>query len=360
MATAGRGQTDRLIDRLHDDPRRFGVFEAVRLIERVAQRTRRSGELGTHALPEREPLRFEGDPFLGFPSSEISALVPPPAGRAEEIPYRMRVAFMGLYGASGILPDFYTELLIQRRRKGDRALGQFLDLFVHRLVSLHYRAWKKYRVGPTIERSIRSRGEDPITTILWSIAGLGLPSLRDRMAVSDSVLIRFAGHLAVGTRSASRLRRVLEAHFGFGVEIEEFHGTWRYLPDEDRSRLPDATEPKGRYVTLGKTALVGRRVWDAMGSFRLRLGPLTRAQYDRLLPGKADALALRDLVRIFVGPTLGFDAVLLIRRDRLPAAHLAGSGAEGCHLGWNAWLGGGRGSDIAASVFALDATPSRR
>jgi len=151
------------------------------------------------------------------------------------------------------------------------------------------------------------------------------------------------------------LRRILQDHLGVACDVDQFRGTWRYLPNEDRTRLPSSTQPEGSYAKLGTTALLGRRVWDATGSFRVRLGPMTRDQYERFLPGRREAQELADLVRAFTGPTLDFDVALLVRRDHLPAAMLKGPDVESSHLGWNAWLGGGVGSDLAESIFSLEA-----
>jgi type VI secretion system protein ImpH len=48
-------------------------------------------------------------------------------------------------GPSGVLPYNYTELVIDRLRNKDRALAEFLDIFHHRMISLFYQAWEKYR-----------------------------------------------------------------------------------------------------------------------------------------------------------------------------------------------------------------------
>ena len=37
--------------------------------------------------------------------------------------------------------------------------------------------------------------------------------------------------------------------------------------------------------TLGQSAVLGARVWDRQSKFRLVLGPLGFADYERLLPG---------------------------------------------------------------------------
>ena len=42
---------------------------------------------------------------------------------------------------------------------------------------------------------------------------------------------------------------------------------------------------RGRFCELGVDAMLGERVWDVQGRFRLRVGPLSFDEYHSLLPG---------------------------------------------------------------------------
>src|SRR5262249_27570262 len=96
--------------------------------------------------------------------------------------------FLGLTGPSGVLPRCYTErLLIQDRdfRGPERySLRAWFDLFNHRMISLFYRAWEKYRFHLFHERGDPGRGEpDTFTLALFSFIGLGMKPLRNRLLV---------------------------------------------------------------------------------------------------------------------------------------------------------------------------------
>ena len=83
-----------------------------------------------------------------------------------------------------MLPHHYTELLIQRIRERDDSLRDFLDLFHHRLISLFYRAWEKYRLPVAYERSRlhdSEREPEPITGGLYCLVGHGTSGLRGRL-----------------------------------------------------------------------------------------------------------------------------------------------------------------------------------
>ena len=66
----------------------------------------------------------------------------------------MLVAFLGLTGPSGVLPPHYTAHADARVCAAkDTSLRDLLDMFNHRLISLFYRAWEKYRLPFAYERS---------------------------------------------------------------------------------------------------------------------------------------------------------------------------------------------------------------
>ncbi|MEI8618383.1 type VI secretion system baseplate subunit TssG [Pseudoalteromonas sp. B193] len=86
-------------------------------------------------------IKFTATQKFGYPGNAITKL--------EETGFEdgmhkvtMQVSFMGLTGCSGALPQFYSELVMQRLRYKDTTMRDFYDMFNHRLVSLYYRAWK--------------------------------------------------------------------------------------------------------------------------------------------------------------------------------------------------------------------------
>ena len=73
----------------------------------------------------------------------------------------------------------------QRGNPERRTLRDWLDLFNHRLISLFFRAWEKYRFPLAYERGLPAGPEpDAFTRSLYCLVGLGLPPLRGRLRVS--------------------------------------------------------------------------------------------------------------------------------------------------------------------------------
>jgi type VI secretion system protein ImpH len=322
MATP-RGLPDAPLERqLREEPYRFDFFQAVRLLEEIG---RDRVPVGHEGPPRREPVRFLAARGLAFPASQLLALEPPADPESNE-PARLTVAFMGLTGPLGVLPYCYTELVADRHRAGDRTLGAFLDLLNHRLISLFYRAWRKHQVAAAYEG-----GEDLVGDALLALVGLGLEPLRDRNSFPDDVPRFYAGFFAAGHRSPVALEAMLNEYFGLPITVEPFQGRWLRLDPADRSAL-GAT---GRHRRLGRDLVVGGRVWDEQGSFRLRLGPLSLEDFLAYQPGTPGLRAVVELTRLFVGPELEFDVQLVLKADDVPPCRLrAGSGAQLARTTW--------------------------
>ena len=154
------------LNRLLEEPGRFGFFQAVRLLYGANGFDGR----GTGARPG--PLRFTTPASLAFPPSELHSIAQADAAT------RVCVNFMGLTGPSGVLPRTYTELLIARKQvQRDQTAQDFLDLFNHRLVSLFWLAWAKHR--PEIGRQFGFHNS--VYRYLEHIVGLGTPALQARL-----------------------------------------------------------------------------------------------------------------------------------------------------------------------------------
>jgi type VI secretion system protein ImpH len=302
-------------------PTAFEFFQAVRLLHRFLPEREPVGDYGE---PSDEAVRFHVPPSMVFPAAEIQALDAPPEG-----PLRMTVNFMGLTGPQGVLPHHYTQAVAERLRERDPSLRDFLDIFHHRVISLFYRSWEKFRFPVGYERDQR----DPVTRHVGDLVGVPTQAAANAAAGGET-LLHYAGLLVPQQRSALGLQQMLAGYFDVPVEIEQFVGGW-YVPARDaQCRLSDEEESAGR---LGFGALVGDAVWDRQAKVRIRLGPLTRARYDEFLPGGIAHEDLRTLTRFYGGEALEFEIQLVLARDEVPPCVLGDEGAA-LPLGWSTWV----------------------
>jgi type VI secretion system protein ImpH len=282
--------------------------------------------VGHAAEPESEVVRFRTPVSLTFPASEVHALTPENTEAEPPSPPQMKVAFMGLTGPLGVLPHAYTELLMERLRNKDTALYEFLDLFNHRVISLFYRAWEKYRFPIAFERGL----DDRFTEFLFDIVGLGTRGLRHRFSFPDQGLLSYSGLIANKPHSASAMAGVLSDYFGAPVAMEQFTGQWLKLEPESYSMLGRANN------RLGQSTLAGTRVWDTQSKFCLRFGPLRFEQFAALLPNGTAYKPATELTHFLAGQEFDFDLQLVLQKAEVPACKLSAQAKP--MLGWTTWL----------------------
>lgn len=308
---------------LEDETFRMEFFQAVRLLQRMEQGR---SPIGYFLPPGGEAVRFSTKNSLSFPPSQLYSLERDKTGQLE-----LMVQFMGVCAAVTIMPHAYTEYMLLLLKNKDEAMADFFDLFNHRMVSLFYRGWEKYRFFIGYE----SGREDNLTPRIMDFLGMGTAGLSERTVMPDEAFMAYSGLLSRHTRTASGLRQILEDYFGVSVTIVQFAGTWRFLPQEDHTIFTGSNRASER---LGVGTVVGSEVWDHHGRIRIRIGPLGFDQYISFLPG---ANAHRDLeawVRFYSSGQYEAEVQLVLRKGEAPPCELGLRGPSGPRLGLASWL----------------------
>jgi type VI secretion system protein ImpH len=313
-----------LLEALEQQPFRFQFFQAVRLLQRLSP----DSVVGSFVHPSAEVIRFAARPSLAFPASEVHSLE-----LREDEPARMTVNFMGLTGPEGVLPLCYTEFLMERLQKRDAALAEFFDIFNHRIVSLFYQAWEKYRFLVAYERGEK----DTFSQSLGDLIGLGTIGLQKRLEpdLADKSLFYYTGLLAQHPHSAIALEQIVTDYFEVPASVEQFVGTWYRLDKKSQTSLQESDTP---YERLGFGTIVGDEVWDQQSMVRIRLGPLSLDQYLAFLPTGAAHKPLCTLVRFYSGDQLDFEVQLVLKADEAPPSELGNEGKTAARLGWVSWM----------------------
>jgi type VI secretion system protein ImpH len=328
MGTEGRPVDPTVTDseleaRLREEPFTFEFFQAMRLLEKFLPDRLPVGGFGA---PGSEVVRMGANPSLNFPASEIQSL----QWNEGQAPL-MRVNFMGLTGIQGPLPQWYSAIVLEQLRSGDSTLRDFLDIFNHRSLSLFYRAWQKYRFGVAYERGER----DKFFLNLLALIGLGTPGLPGKQSIVDEALIFYAGLLAPHQRSAAALEQIIADYFDVQVEIEQLVGGW-YRLDQDIQCCMDGEETPSQ--ELGKGVVLGDEIWDQHSRIRMKLGPLSLAQYIEFLPSGSAYKPLQALTRFYSNEEFEFEIQLILRHDQVPRCELGAYEDEAPRLGWVTWV----------------------
>ncbi len=320
-----------LADRLLAQPHGFDLFQAISLLERagVAEGRAEIGEPGVEAV------RLQSHLSLGFEASDIKAVGRSPAtGEA----FSLSTPALSLAGQAGPLPTAFTELLLERRAAKDFASSDFLDIFHHRLLSLLYLNRKRRRIG-------LGWASPQASTV--ARASVRLCGLQADARNEHAPRLRHAGLLGGAPRSMAALCALLSDRYAMPFRGEQFVGGWQRLESDELTALGD----RRRAPELGRTAFVGRRVWDQSAAVRLSVDGQAPARLLQLLPGGELHEDFKAAVRNFMPCALRVDVCLTPAAGELPPGRLSAAGAP--RLGWDAWMGE-NGSTPQAARFTFE------
>jgi len=146
-----------------------------------------------------------------------------------------------------------------------------MDLLSSRSVALYCEAWRKHRPE-----------HDGFAAALLALGGA--PSGAPHWMAFHAARLRQAA------LPADAMAGMVSEHFGIPVRVQQFAGAWDVLPEQHRWRLGCANS------TLGAGMALGERIWRRDTGIALCLGPLAREDFERLLPGRTGAAALRAMV----------------------------------------------------------------
>ncbi len=325
------------------EPRRFRFDAAVRVLTRARR-----------AQDPADAVRFHSPAGLVYPPADVLDVRQP-----GDSPPEVTVGLMGLFGPSGVLPRYYSEVVTQALRSRSTALRDFLDLLAHRFVAFFARGGIKYRPARAAETAARS--QDQVARVLLALTGYGTPHLADRLAAGTEPLLHYAGLFALRPRSADRLGALTSDWLGMRVEVVEFAGAWLPLPPDQRTRLAR----NGAWCRLGVDAAAGVRAWDPQARIILRIGPLDLKGFQRLLPDRIALHRLVSLVRAYVGYELGFAINPVLAAHDVPPLRLDATSDPPPRLGWNTWVPGPDGGfiargDAADAVFEAEVIEAQK
>ncbi len=309
---------------LFDEPYRFEFFQAVRLLEKIHPDRK---AVGQDAMPQDEIVRFRSNVSFNFPASEIFKIEESIDELNDEKKLEMFINFMGMVGMSGVMPLPYTELVAARARYKDFSMWAFMDMFTHRMVSMFFRAWEKYRFPIGYER-----GQDKFTSYLFDFVGLGTPGMRGRMSLEDESLLPYSGLIAQKPHSSNALANILGDYFGVNAKVLQFFGQWLDLDTESITRLGSANS------NLSRTAIIGTRIWEQQSKFRIILGAMSFKEFQAFLPNGSAHKPLKSIVRFMTGLEFDFDVRLVLQAKQVPGCILTTRAMRRPMLGWSSWL----------------------
>lgn len=323
MATEDRQTDPDLIKELIKEPFRFSFFQLISLLERYALSIQQSISIGGAGPANMESVRLKPEASLAFPVSDVVSVERLNDPVHNRILFVVTTSFFGLYGSDSPLPDFYTEDILKADPE-ESSVKDFLDIFHHRLLSLLYRCWIKYKYYLQFEPD----GKDDFSQYIFSLMGMGTEGLPALSCVRPVRLLKYAGLLSQRTRPAPSLERILSDYFGgTKVHVEQCVSCWRNI--NRKSLLQLGSEG----LKLGVNTIIGDKMLDRSSKFRIIIYVRDMVEFSEFLPNGGKFKELLELVELFLNEPLDFEERLVIDGHNVPLSNLSS-----IRLGWTSFL----------------------
>ncbi|MFQ1701968.1 type VI secretion system baseplate subunit TssG [Loktanella agnita] len=293
-----------------------GFLALLRKLERHSDGKPRIGKNATIA---EEIARIGQDPFLAFPTSDMSDIRKDKQGRPD-----LRNQIIGFFGPHGALPLDTTEEILRWAQSGDLAFVKFTDLFATRFQQLFFRAWSDARAITQFDHP----DDDRFARYLGALIGIGTPAWQDRGEVSDINRLSMAA-LGIGrVKSPVRLQQMLRFDLNATITINEHATTWIAFEPDTLNRMGQQGS------TLGRDCFVGSRAQSVNERIIINVRAKTLDEYNDFLPGGVSHTRMLDIVNGYLGRTCEVSVALSLPAEAFAPAVLGTSTA----LGWTAKL----------------------
>ncbi len=311
-------ESEKLVNQIVKNHSDFNFFQVVRLIEEASEVYNRL-PIGYHHSMEDEALHFNTALSLIFPVHDISNINQPGGKKSY---YEMSVSFLGIFGQTGALPEFYTEQMQRQARKKHTELADFLNLFNHRLISFYYRAWEKNNLFFSYQRSLK-RG---------TIENKNNQTLKDSKLNKKHIMYYYAGFFSQWPRNAINLAALLSDYFELPIKVSEFEATSQILPKNSCSLLSYAHKNN----QLNREVFLGRTLCSFQSKIQINIGPIDYTKFSELFPTKEKISAIYELAKFYISDGIILDIRLILSANSMPPLILTHKPMM--HLAWNTWL----------------------
>lgn len=306
---------------------KHGFVQLLGILERMSLD---AAPIGGKGPASKEAIRIRHDPSLAFmPNEVVSArALEPREGDTDQAQFEITTAFLGLTGSVSPVPSYISEEVLEDSEQG-QAKRDFLDVFHHRLLSLFYRAARKYDFAADYISGARD---------VWSERVMHLSGLNDAAAtLPPETLLRFSPLFSSGAKHSARaLEAALadalsESTGGAPLELHQFVPSWVEISDDDLTRLGV------RGSTLGRSIVLGKKICDRSSKIDIVIGPISYQQHLAFLSEGTSNILVRRVISAFGQDHFEFQLILLVTND-IPELRLSSKSKQG--LGQVTWLHG--------------------
>jgi type VI secretion system protein ImpG len=313
----------------------FSFVQVMRLARKHLDTRRVDGH---PIVPWQDRVGIRPELSLAFPASDVV--------RVEQHGDHLRVTatFLELYGPASPLPNFFTEELFDEASHDESVLRDFIDILHQRSYQLYFRCWSKYRL---LIRVVEE--QNPIDRErLLCLIGLGQNELASSVPEAYA-LLRYTGILSQYPRSATGLATMLRDALKLkNIRIKQNVKRMVSISSDQQMRM-------GMFgCRLGMDTVLGSRIADRMGRFRMEIGPLAWDAFNSFLPGTGLHEKLSGYTRFYLVDPLDVELKLILAAGEAKPIRIGDPNAK---LGINTWSFAGDTLGEVSAGYQLSPQP---
>ncbi|QEK38077.1 type VI secretion system baseplate subunit TssG [Candidatus Cytomitobacter indipagum] len=205
---------------------------------------------------------------------------------------------ISLLGIQGALPIHYIDMIMNRKRKKDHALQDFLDIFNNKIINNTFDIKKK-----SVFSLSASKFQKTSSGRIANAIGLG------ELHNSNSITRELCTALPIlfwSQKSPNNLIYILQSFLKDAkVECKQFIGKWIKIEEEDQTIL----RSNCKKPSLGLKFL-GKRFWNSKHGIKIIITTKSLELYSKLLPNESFRKDLELIIKSYIPYNINFQIEL--------------------------------------------------
>lgn len=308
-STNGNTSTD-LIQSVNQSASEYSFFQVIRLLERALE----NDGVSTSKLRIAPKLSLEPS------ADEITELTETKEG------YEVATSFLGLYGISSSLPNWYTAELIDAREDDQVLAKVLLDIIHQRYYSLYFQTLEKYQLAYQFIETERSN----YIKYFFHLLGIG-HNFISKFIPDPYLLLRYIALFRQNPHTALGLQTILEDALQVSpIVIEQSVLRTTKIPFFQVFNLGEQANE------LGVNTVLGNEIEDSSGKIKIRFGPISFTTFQTLVNGSQTCLLMMFLIDAYLNVPLDCDLQFILEEGSVKPIQFGN--VETCFLGKNSWI----------------------
>lgn len=275
-----------LMQQANQQPKKFELFQLIRIVNRYTQASNRPFELVVEAEPMPDNARAQVSDFQLLASKAV-----------------IRSNKSSLTSGNAAVPMYIYEELLKAFHNEDLALFDFLNIFNDRYFKLYAKTVDKSHLllSEELDRFARYQQQDQgqvHTSLMHCMSNLCALPVNDK--TENWAYLGLL--LGMGNRSIHNLQQALSHYFQLELKVWSKELNKHQLGQESWSRLgsdnADMASLKPQNTQLGMGLLAGQRCWLSRQRIIISVSPTSQQQLLELLENKDWYQQMSDMVRL--------------------------------------------------------------